>query len=189
MCYRALQTLLYSRLTFLLTELAFLLTNHVLTKKTTPKELSMTHSIKPQDTMFSESNDALWRIEENYTPLDWFKKAFKNTFNYSGRARRKEFWYFMLITAVISFVAGIIDYTVGDQLIRNDEALKGLVGFILFFPGLAVSVRRLHDIGKSGWWYLISIVPLIGALVLMFWFLNDTTPVTNKWGKPAKRVR
>lgn len=143
----------------------------------------MTQSFSPNDPTLNRSNEVLWQVEENYTAFDWFKKVIKNTFNYKGRARRKEYWYYILVASIII----LIGFTL-DGILDTPDTLSGLAGFILFFPSLAVTIRRLHDIGKSGWWYLISAIPLIGSLILLFWNCQETSPETNQWGAPAKRV-
>lgn len=143
----------------------------------------MTQSFSPNDPTLNRSNEVLWQVEENYTAFDWFKKVIKNTFNYKGRARRKEYWYYILVASIII----LIGFTL-DGILDTPDTLSGLAGFILFFPSLAVTIRRLHDIGKSGWWYLISAIPLIGSLILLFWNCQETSPETNQWGVPAKRV-
>lgn len=143
----------------------------------------MTQSFSPNDPTLNRSNEVLWKLEENYTAFDWFKKVIKNTFNYKDRARRKEYWYYILIASIII----LIGFTL-DGILDTPDTLSGLAGFILFFPSLAVTIRRLHDIGKSGWWYLISAIPLIGSLILLFWNCQETSPETNQWGAPAKKV-
>ena len=143
----------------------------------------MTQSFSPNDPTLNRSNEVLWQVEENYTAFDWFKKVIKNTFNYKGRARRKEYWYYILVASIII----LIGFTL-DGILDTPDTLSGLAGFILFFPSLAVTIRRLHDIGKSGWWYLISAIPFIGSLILLFWHCQETSPETNQWGVPAKRV-
>ncbi|WP_288774811.1 DUF805 domain-containing protein [uncultured Psychrobacter sp.] len=143
----------------------------------------MTQSFSPNDPTLNRNNEVLWQVEENYTAFDWFKKVIKNTFNYKGRARRKEYWYYILIASIII----LIGFTL-DGILDTPDTLSGLAGFILFFPSLAVTIRRLHDIGKSGWWYLISAIPLIGSLILLFWNCQETSPETNQWGTPAKKV-
>lgn len=143
----------------------------------------MTQSFSPNDPTLNRSNEVLWKLEENYTAFDWFKKVIKNTFNYKGRARRKEYWYYILVASIII----LIGFTL-DGILDTPDTLSGLAGFILFFPSLAVTIRRLHDIGKSGWWYLISAIPLIGSLILLFWNCQETSPETNQWGAPAKKV-
>lgn len=143
----------------------------------------MTQSFSSNDPTLNRSNEVLWKLEENYTAFDWFKKVIKNTFNYKGRARRKEYWYYILVASIII----LIGFTL-DGILDTPDTLSGLAGFILFFPSLAVTIRRLHDIGKSGWWYLISAIPLIGSLILLFWNCQETSPETNQWGAPAKKV-
>lgn len=143
----------------------------------------MTQSFSPNDPTLNRSNEVLWKLEENYTAFDWFKKVIKNTFNYKDRARRKEYWYYILMASIII----LIGFTL-DGILDTPDTLSGLAGFILFFPSLAVTIRRLHDIGKSGWWYLISAIPLIGSLILLFWNCQETSPETNQWGAPAKKV-
>jgi len=113
--------------------------------------------------------------------IDWFVKCLKNYANFTGRARRKEFWFFALVQFIILIIAQII-----DSIIGTDFVLYGLVALALFIPSLAVSVRRLHDINKSGWWYLIALIPLIGGILLIVWFATETKPEPNQWGQPAK---
>ncbi|WP_242678554.1 DUF805 domain-containing protein [Psychrobacter pygoscelis] len=124
-----------------------------------------------------------WQLEENYNMFDWFKKCLRNYVNFGGRARRKEYWYFYLVVTMIYIVAAIIDF-----ILDTDGILISIVGVAIFLPMLAVSVRRLHDINRSGWWYLVSIVPIIGGLIVLFWTCTDTYPHTNQWGAPARRV-
>jgi uncharacterized membrane protein YhaH (DUF805 family) len=95
--------------------------------------------------------------------------------DFSGRARRSEYWYFFLFTIIVGFVAGIIDSILGT---RGTAGGTGLVGAItslaLLLPGLGVAVRRLHDTGRSGWWLLIGLVPIVGAIVLLVFFVQDS---------------
>ena len=121
--------------------------------------------------------------EANFGILDWFKKALRNYTNFSGRARRKEYWYFVLVQMGLIIVAMIL-----DAIIFNSET--GLFYIVvvlgLFLPGLAVIIRRLHDTSRSGWWFLLSILPLIGSIVLLVFLASDTKLETNQWGPPAK---
>lgn len=105
----------------------------------------------------------------------------KNYANFSGRARRLEYWYFALANFVFAAVSGMLSVVYPEFMY-----LVYIVGFALLVPGLAVSARRLHDIGKSGWWYLIGFVPYIGALVLFIFFVKDSQPGENKWGPNPK---
>jgi uncharacterized membrane protein YhaH (DUF805 family) len=63
-----------------------------------------------------------------------------------------------------------------------------IYALVIFIPGLAVTVRRLHDVGKSGWWYLLAFIPLIGAIILLVWFCTDSQAGTNKWGANPKEI-
>ena len=121
--------------------------------------------------------------EANFGILDWFKKALRNYTNFSGRARRKEYWYFVLVQMGLIIVAMIL-----DAIIFNSETglFYIVVALGLFLPGLAVTIRRLHDTSRSGWWFLISILPLIGSIVLLVFLASDTKLETNQWGPPAK---
>ncbi|WP_201535694.1 DUF805 domain-containing protein [Psychrobacter ciconiae] len=123
--------------------------------------------------------------EENYSILEWFQKGLRNYANFSGRARRKEYWYFYLVQIVIYIIASILDAIIFDSEIGLFYILA-ILG--LFLPGLAVTVRRLHDTSRSGWWILIGLVPLIGAILLLIWVASDTKPEMNRWGAPARQV-
>lgn len=148
--------------------------------KTTPPPL-------PNSAMVNNHN-----AEANFGILDWFKKALRNYTNFSGRARRKEYWYFVLVQMGLIIVAMIL-----DAIIFNSETglFYIVVALGLFLPGLAVTIRRLHDTSRSGWWhdtsrsgwwFLLSILPLIGSIVLLVFLASDTKLETNQWGPPAK---
>ena len=102
-----------------------------------------------------------------------------NYANFNGRASRSEFWYFFLFNIVVSIVLGLV-----DNLILGFPLLQAIFGLALLIPGLAVSVRRLHDKDKSGWWLLIALVPLIGAILLIVWYATEGTPGDNQFGPP-----
>lgn len=102
----------------------------------------------------------------------------KNYANFSGRARRSEYWYFYLFSFLVNIVTNIIDRAVGTPIIG------GLVALALIVPELAVGVRRLHDIGRSGWWLLI-VFTIVGIVVLIVWFCQDSQP-DNKYGPSPK---
>ncbi len=110
-----------------------------------------------------------------------FINVLKNYANFSGRARRHEFWMFYLANFIIGLVMGIV------ALI---PILGGLVSTVyslaILIPSLAVAVRRLHDVGKSGWWLLICLIPLVGAILLLVWFCTDSKPEENQWGFSPK---
>lgn len=121
--------------------------------------------------------------EANYGIFDWFKKCIRNYAKFSGRARRKEYWYFLLVQFALTIVAMILDYIIFDSPI---VLFYMVVAFGLLLPGLAAMVRRLHDTSRSGWWVFISFVPLIGSIILLVFLASDTKQETNQWGPPAK---
>jgi uncharacterized membrane protein YhaH (DUF805 family) len=95
--------------------------------------------------------------------FDWYKKVvFENYANFSGRARRSEYWYFTLVNLIIAFATTAIDKTLDLKF-----GVNSLYSLAVFIPGLAVSVRRLHDVGKSGWLLLIVYLVIIAAAVTL----------------------
>ncbi len=114
---------------------------------------------------------------------DAIQSCFNNYANFNGRARRSEYWYFFLFYAVISIVL--------SALARNSSIfsfISGIVSLALLIPNLAVSVRRLHDIGRSGWYYLISFIPVVGQIIMIVWFCQDSVPGTNMYGMNPKGI-
>lgn len=107
---------------------------------------------------------------------------------FSGRARRKEYWMFVLFSVIISVILAIID----NIIFKTSEGNLGILGLIyslaVLLPSLAVAVRRLHDTGRSGWWMLISIVPLIGWIVIIIFMAKDGDPGTNEYGPNPKEI-
>lgn len=121
------------------------------------------------------------KSEEQFTIIDWTVKVLKNYANFTGRARRKEYWFYTLALIIALIIVSVV-----DRILGTDPLLYLIVALGTFVPSLAVGVRRLHDIGRSGWWYLIAFIPLIGAIILIIWFATDTQRENNQWGKPAK---
>ena len=102
--------------------------------------------------------------------------GFSNYVNFAGRAIRSEYWYWVLFVIVVSIVASIIDAVLGTTLFNPIFSLAVLL------PSIAVGVRRLHDLDRSGWWLLLGLIPLIGAIVLIVWFVGRGTPGANRFG-------
>ncbi len=113
--------------------------------------------------------------------MNWYLEVLKKYAVFSGRARRKEFWMFFLFNLIITFVLGFIEVLVGGPGIVGT-----LYGLAVLIPGIAVSVRRLHDISHSGWWLLIGLIPLIGAIVLLVFMVQDGKPGQNQYGANPK---
>jgi uncharacterized membrane protein YhaH (DUF805 family) len=108
--------------------------------------------------------------------------------DFSGRARRSEFWYFVLFYVIVGFVAGIIDSilgTRGSATMGGTGLVGGIVSLALLLPGLGVGVRRLHDTGRSGWWILLGLIPLVGAIILIVFYAQDSQP-DNQYGPNPK---
>ena len=100
---------------------------------------------------------------------------------FRGRACRSEYWYFVLFMALVNIVAGILDASIAGSG-ANLSPISAIVFVALFLPGLAVAVRRLHDKDRTGWWYFILLLPLIGAIVLVVWFCGKGTTGSNRFG-------
>jgi uncharacterized membrane protein YhaH (DUF805 family) len=100
----------------------------------------------------------------------------KNYVNFQGRAARPEYWWYILFYVIAYLVLVAIDAALGMQLLAVIFALAVLL------PTLAVTVRRLHDLDKSGWWILIGFVPIVGAILLIYWYAQPGTPGDNRFG-------
>jgi uncharacterized membrane protein YhaH (DUF805 family) len=112
--------------------------------------------------------------------MEWYLKVLKNYVGFQGRARRKEYWMFVLFSVIFSIVLSIVDAIAGLT-----SALSGLYSLAVLLPSLAVGVRRLHDTGRSGWWLLISLIPLIGSIILLVFMCQDSQE-GNKYGPNPK---
>jgi len=116
------------------------------------------------------------------------KSAFTQYIGFSGRARRSEFWWFALFGALVNVVAAILDGVLGLNF--GEDSSIGLIRLIaylvLLLPALALTVRRLHDTGRTGWWLLIGLVPLVGGIVLFVFYVSDGTYGPNRFGASPK---
>ena len=117
--------------------------------------------------------------------MNWYLKVLKQYAVFRGRARRKEYWMFVLINFIIGVVLGLISPTSGDPA-NGQSLLLSIYTLAMLLPSIAVGVRRLHDIGRTGWWMLISLIPLIGVLVLIVFFVQDSEPKENQYGPNPK---
>jgi uncharacterized membrane protein YhaH (DUF805 family) len=113
--------------------------------------------------------------------MEWYLKVLKNYVGFSGRARRKEYWMFFLVNLIVSIALSIIEWVIGLPTV-----LTGLYSLAIFLPSLAVTIRRLHDTNRSGWWVLISLVPFIGVIVLLVFTVLDSDPHENNYGPNPK---
>jgi len=122
--------------------------------------------------------------------MKWFLEALTAKYaTFDGRARRKEYWYFVLFYCLALVALVIVDGITGTL---DEETGAGLLGglFVLvtFIPTLAVTVRRLHDTNRRGWWILINIIPVIGGIVLLIFTVQDSQPGANRFGPNPKGV-
>jgi|SRR6267142_2765103 len=106
--------------------------------------------------------------------------GFSNYVNFSGRAPRSAYWYWVLFVVLLSIVTNVIDAMVFGS--AGFAPLSTIVGLGLFLPGLAVGIRRLHDLDKSGWWWLLIFIPLVGAIILIVWACTRGTMGPNRFG-------
>lgn len=117
------------------------------------------------------------------SPIDWAMRPLTKYANFADRAPRAEYWWFYLLTIVAYTVAMIIDSVIGNAGILGSYGILSVAVFLgLLVPSLAAGVRRLHDTDRSGWWLLIAFVPLVGAIVLLVFWVSEGTRGDNRFG-------
>ena len=139
--------------------------------------------------------------------IEAVKTCLSNYANFNGRARRSELWWFTLAYFLVDFAIGLIFSGLGivvamiGGMIDSDglagfggiisflgTGLSIILGLALFIPSLAVCIRRLHDIGKSGWFYLMGLIPCVGGFILLYFFIQDSEPGPNMYGPNPKGI-
>lgn len=121
--------------------------------------------------------------------MNYYLAVLKKYAVFSGRARRAEYWYFLLFNIIFSIIVGILDSIIGTSNTVGPYGLLQVIFLLaLIIPGIAVAIRRLHDIGKSGWMLLISLIPIIGGIWLLILLARDSNPGDNKYGPNPKGV-
>jgi uncharacterized membrane protein YhaH (DUF805 family) len=119
--------------------------------------------------------------------MSWYLEVLKKYAVFDGRARRMEYWMFILFNIIITVVLALIDYLTGTFSPRAGVGLLGgLYALAVLIPSLAVTVRRLHDIGRTGWWILIGLIPVIGGIVLLIFMVLDSESGPNEYGPNPK---
>jgi uncharacterized membrane protein YhaH (DUF805 family) len=117
------------------------------------------------------------------TPIDWALRPLPKYADFSGRAPRAEYWWFYLLVIIGDIVATILDSLLGlDGAVGPYGIVTMLFGLAVLIPSIAVGARRLHDTDRSGWWLLIALIPFIGAIVLLVFFVLPGTQGTNRFG-------
>ncbi|WP_019009494.1 DUF805 domain-containing protein [Deinococcus aquatilis] len=131
--------------------------------------------------------------------MNEFLSVFRNNYaNFTGRARRREYWMFSLINALVIFALEIPFLLLALPSMSQDSetspsalSLVSLLPLVIYYfaaliPALALCIRRLHDTGRSGWLYLLILVPLVGSIIIIVFFATDSQPGSNKWGPNPK---
>lgn len=113
--------------------------------------------------------------------IEYYISVLKNYAEFTGRARRSEYWYFMLTSFLISLVLSLSVFFWDANFIANIYSLA------VFIPSIAVGVRRLHDTGRSGWNLLWIFLPLLGLIMIIIWFATDSVPGSNEYGPNPKQ--
>ena len=117
------------------------------------------------------------------SPLDWATRPLKKYADFSGRAPRAEYWWFYLLIIIGYVIAMILDSMLGlGQTVGPYGVLMAVFALAILIPSIAAGIRRLHDTDRSGWWLLIGLVPLIGVIVLIVFFVTQGTAGPNKYG-------
>jgi uncharacterized membrane protein YhaH (DUF805 family) len=121
--------------------------------------------------------------------MNWYLQVLKKYADFDGRARRKEYWMFALFNMIFLLVAALIDNVAGTTMGILPYGLFYIIyALAVIIPGLAVGVRRLHDVGKSGWMMLVALIPIVGGIWLLVLFVTDGTTGQNAYGTNPKEI-
>ena len=121
--------------------------------------------------------------------MNWYLDALKKYAVFNGRSHRKAYWLFVLFNMLIAIGLAIVDSMAGTFDQETGFGLFGaLYALAVFLPGLAITVRRLHDTSRSGWWALLVLIPVLGVLVLIVFMVLDSHPGTNEYGPNPKGI-
>jgi uncharacterized membrane protein YhaH (DUF805 family) len=104
--------------------------------------------------------------------------GFSNYVNFSDRSSRSEYWWWILFYTIGIIVAAIIDGVIGTDV----RIVSGLFGLAMILPNLAVAIRRLHDLDRTGWWVLLGLIPIVGWIILLIWYCTKGTDGPNRFG-------
>jgi uncharacterized membrane protein YhaH (DUF805 family) len=107
------------------------------------------------------------------------RSGFDHYVKFNGRASRPAYWWWFLFAILVAACASIIDAAIGSF-----GVISGIAGLALLLPGLSVAIRRLHDTDRTGWWILIGLIPIIGFIVLLVFYLQKSDPGDNRFGPP-----
>jgi len=116
--------------------------------------------------------------------MRWYIKVFKNYAVFRGRAGLKEYWCFALFNIIINLCLALVDSKTGNLAAEARLGLFGTIyNVVILIPTIAVSVRRLHDTNRKGWWVLLGLIPIIGTIILLVYLVQDSDPGENRYGR------
>jgi uncharacterized membrane protein YhaH (DUF805 family) len=119
--------------------------------------------------------------------MNWYLEVLRKYAVFSGRARRKEYWFFVLFNIIAQLLLAMVDGSLGTVDADSQVGLLGgIYSLLILVPSIAVAVRRLHDTGRSGWWLLIALIPVIGAIVLLVFMVQNSHVDENQYGPNPK---
>ena len=113
--------------------------------------------------------------------MQWYVVVLRRYAKFDGRAHRPEFWWFTLWSFIVSLALSVAELAL-DVGSEWAGPLTSVYALLVLVPTLAVGARRLHDIGRTGWWQLLLLIPLVGAIILIVWWARDGQPEPNRWG-------
>ena len=120
--------------------------------------------------------------------MEWYIKVINSYSDFNGRSRRKEYWMFTLWNILFALLAALLDYSFGIVYpLVGYGPLNIAYGLFVLVPGIAVTVRRLHDIGKSGWMYLVAFIPIVGWIWLLILLIEEGDQGNNAYGEDPKQ--
>lgn len=118
--------------------------------------------------------------------VEAYKKFWRNYTNFSGRSTVSDYWFVFLANVIIGFVIGFIDGLMGESAIQISNVVVIIYTIATLIPSLALSIRRLHDTNKSGWFLLLGLIPIVGQIILLVFYLSGSVNEGNKYGKIAE---
>lgn|SRR5690625_98471 len=119
--------------------------------------------------------------------MNWYLQVLRKYAVFTGRARRKEYWFFFLFNVIFLFILGLIDTLTGTANPNTGLGLlSGIYWLAVLIPSIAVAVRRMHDTGRKGWWLLLVFIPLIGPLIILVMMLQNSQQGENQYGPSPK---
>lgn len=120
--------------------------------------------------------------------MNWYTEVLRKYAVFSGRARRREYWMFVLFNALIGIVLSVLDNALGLDNADGGGVLQSIYGLAIFIPSLAVGVRRLHDTNRSGWWLLLWLIPVVGWIIMIVWLATAGQIGPNQYGPDPKTL-